>query len=494
MTDDLPSPDVPAMPGPSAPPAESTIEVLEENSDRLVLFIPAGAKRGRELGCFGLLWTTVISIITAAMVNGFRQANGPDAKALLFLVPFWLVGLLMLYFALRMRHTRTLVLVERSRAVLQTTFFGRTKTRETNLLPGEPATLVEAYRQNEVPVDSVCVKGDPRPLKFGTALENNEKAWIVDRINGFLGVNLRGDAEGTVTGPTPTRVLPEKCSSCGSSLGTQPEGAQEATCPFCGAITKAEITFVQTGPSDFEKAVGEFPSERVTVVEQSPDRLEFGMKVLDSGKMRRGGALALGIFALFWNGIVGVFVWAILFESKFNVGSLFMLVFLLPFIAVGLAIAGAAVFILAGRLRVRLDRDRLQAAWGVGPLRYSRYFLTEAITHVTVENSPMAAKTQRPRTQAEDTRMAIVWSEARWIPITMLQGVNDCRHVAEMVRRELSDMGFHVADRRTPVVMTDILDDDDDEDDDEDEEDQEDELDASRQEESRDSSTNDPLS
>jgi hypothetical protein len=473
------------------PPTESTIEVLEASSDRLVLFIPAGAKRGRELGCFGLIWTTIISIITAAMVNGLRQANAPDPKVFLFLTPFWLVGLLMLYFALRMRHTRTLVLVESTRAVLQTTFFGRTKTRETTLLPGERATLVEAYRQNDVPVDSVCLKGSPRALKFGTALEAGEKAWIVDRINAFLGVSLQADA-GTVGGPMPIWVLPPKCSSCGGSLGPQPEGAHAATCPFCGAVTKAEMTLVQTAPSDVERAVGEFPSERVTIVEQSPERLEFGMPVLDNGAARRGGALVLGVFALFWNVIVGVFVWGIVFGSRFNVGSLLMLVFVLPFLGVGLAIAVAAVFILAGRLRVRLDRDRLQAAWGVGPLRYSRDFLTEAITHVTVENSPMAAKTQRPRTQAEDTRMAIVWSEARWIPITMLQGVNDCRHVAEMVRRQLSDMGFHVADHRTPAVATSgILD----EDVDDDEVEVEDEvgLDASRREESRDSSTNDPF-
>jgi hypothetical protein len=79
----------------------------------------------------------------------------------------------------------------------------------------------------------------------------------------------------------------------------------------------------------------------------------------------------------------------------------------------------------------------------------------------------MAVKSQRPRTKTEDTRTALVWASERWIPVTMLQGVNDCRHVAGIVRQQLSDMGFQVADRRVPVVVesTDIDDDDEDEDD-----------------------------
>jgi hypothetical protein len=142
------------------PPAGSTIEVVERNAERLVLFIPASPRRGRELGCFTMLWLLIVSIITAALANGVRQPGGPAPSQLFFLVPFWLVGLTMLYFSLRMRHTRTLVLVELGRAVLQQTFLGRTKTRETALTPGEPAILVESYRQNDVPVDAVCLKGN----------------------------------------------------------------------------------------------------------------------------------------------------------------------------------------------------------------------------------------------------------------------------------------------------------------------------------------------
>jgi predicted RNA-binding Zn-ribbon protein involved in translation (DUF1610 family) len=469
MNDELPVRDDSVNSFDLQPPEGSTIEILEESVERLVLFMPATRKRGWELGCFGLIWTTIVSIITAAMVHGLRQPGGPEPVALLFLVPFWLVGLLILFISLKMRHTRTLVLIEPGRAVLQTTFFGRTKTRETALTAGEPATLVESYRQNDVPVDAVCLKGASGPLKFGTPLEASEKTWIVDRINAFLGVTVAGHGDDPLTGLMPTWVAPVRCSSCGSDLSTVETVGEEAVCPFCGEVTKAEMRLVRTGPSDTQSPAGEFPADRVAIVEQTPDVLEFRMPVFESKGMRRGAATALGLFAVFWNSIVGVFVWGAVFGARFNAGTLFLLVFLIPFVAVGLAVVVVAVFIAAGRLKVTLDRDRLRASWGVGPIRYRKSFPTETITHVTVENSPMAVKSQRPRSQTEDTRMALVWAGERWIPITMLQGVNDCRHVAELVRRQLAQMGFRVSDRRIPAIQpsgTDELDEDEDEDDD----------------------------
>jgi len=460
MNDDTRSSDPTDIPG-VAPPEGSSIEILEESAERLVLFIPAGPKRGRELGCFGVMWTTITAIITAGFASGIGQPGGPGAAQLLFLVPFWLAGLLVLYFSLKMRHTRTLLLVEPARAVLQQTFFGRTKTRETTLAPGEPAMLVESYRQNKVPVDAVCLKGDPRPLKFATALETGEKAWIVDRLNAFLGV---APADDPSAAPVPTWFLPETCTSCGVALPSSTAGLQELACPLCGVINKGKMRLIESGPSDTRSAAGEFPSDRVTIDDQTPDVLEFHMRVFENAAMRRGSAVTFALVALVWNSIIGTFVWATLFSAKFNAGSFLTLAFLLPFVAIGLAIAGAAVFIAAGRLRVRLDRETLTASWGVGPLSYSKSFATESITHVTVQNSPLAVKNERPRSRPEDTRTAIVWSGDRWIPITLMQGVNDCRHVAELTRQQLNEMGFVVADRRTPVA-TDVAEEDEETDD-----------------------------
>ncbi len=470
MPDDLWNPAAPDSREPGSrdrdvSPEGSTIEVVEATASRLVLFIPAGAKRGRELGCFGLIWTTMLTVITAAFANGVGQPGGPGATALLFLVPFWLAGLGMLYFALRMRHTRTLLLVDPSRAVLQQTFLGRTRTREAELTPGDGATLVESYRQNDVPVDAVCLKGTPASLRFGTPLEPREKAWLVDRINRFLGVSSSGESD-FAGGAMPMTVAPTVCRSCGGELpdaGDDDARELSVACPFCGEVNSPLMTFLPTAPSDTRPATGPFPDDQITIAVQMSDELSFSMPVFENSALRRGAAGVFLIFSVVWNSIVAGFVWNIVAGGRFDIGSIFMLLFLAPFVAIGAATLWGTLFIVSGRLRVHLDRQRLRASWSVAGLGYSRSLPTDDITHVTVENSPMATKNDRGPSRSEpDTRMAIVWAGERWIPVTMLQGVNDCRHVAELVRRQLREMGFRVADQRMPVSTASPLNEDED--------------------------------
>jgi hypothetical protein len=318
-------------------------------------------------------------------------------------------------------------------------------------------------------------QGEPRPLKFATPLTDGEKSWIVDRINEFLGVQAE-DGDNPTSGLMPEVVMPETCTECGGAL--EQGDSEEIICPACGHVNQGRTQLVRTGPSDTQPATGEFPADHVTIVDQSPERLEFSMRVFENSKMRRGAGLVFGMVALFWNSFVATFVWAIFFGAQFNPGSLIMLVFLLPFLAVGLALAAVTVFILFGRLRVVLDRDELRASWGAGRLRYSKAFTTEAITHVTVENSPLAVKNaSRGRSRPEtDTRVALVWAGENWIPVTMLQGVNDSRHVAELVRRQLADLGMRVEDRRAPPVVVEDVDEDEDEEDDDELSDVEDET------------------
>ncbi len=116
------------------------------------------------------------------------------------------------------------------------------------------------------------------------------------------------------------------------------------------------------------------------------------MRVFENQGMRRGAGCFFAIFAVVWNSIVLTAVISGILGARFNVGSLIMLIFMLPFVGVGLGIASAALFILMGRLQVILDRDQLRARWGLGMLRYTKSFPTESITHVTVDSSPFAAR------------------------------------------------------------------------------------------------------
>ncbi|MFK5923595.1 MAG: DUF3592 domain-containing protein [Verrucomicrobiota bacterium] len=61
-------------------------------------------------------------------------------------------------------------------------------------------------------------------------------------------------------------------------------------------------------------------------------------KVLNPGKKRLGGALAVLIFALFWNGIVSVFLVQVVKGFQSGKGEWFMALFLIPFVLVGLVV------------------------------------------------------------------------------------------------------------------------------------------------------------
>ena len=50
MNDELQGSDLPPSGGDAPPPSGSTIEILEQSAERLVLFIPAGPKRGSTQG------------------------------------------------------------------------------------------------------------------------------------------------------------------------------------------------------------------------------------------------------------------------------------------------------------------------------------------------------------------------------------------------------------------------------------------------------------
>lgn len=119
------------------------------------------------------------------------------------------------------------------------------------------------------------------------------------------------------------------------------------------------------------------------------------------------GALGLLFFALFWNGIVSVFValstmstlkllgvpipkW--LFSPKNGASSLgvgmtiFLWLFLTPFIAVGLGMLAAFFHSLAGRCELRLNGDEGWVFTGVGPIGRRQHFSVREVRDVRMEN------------------------------------------------------------------------------------------------------------
>lgn len=123
------------------------------------------------------------------------------------------------------------------------------------------------------------------------------------------------------------------------------------------------------------------------------------------GATHRSLPLAVGAFAFgaFWNGIVSIFVlialqstlrhlgWGLpewfpapdIKDSSMGVGmTLFLWIFLLPFLGVGLGMAGAFVGSLFGKTEVRLGPRSASIFRGVGFLGWSRRFLPQDVISV----------------------------------------------------------------------------------------------------------------
>jgi hypothetical protein len=120
-----------------------------------------------------------------------------------------------------------------------------------------------------------------------------------------------------------------------------------------------------------------------------------------------GQAFGLLLFALFWNGIVSVFV-AFAFAStlkhlgisapqwfppaKMNGGpmgvgmTIFLWLFLTPFIAVGLGMLAAFLSSLAGKTELQIQGNQCVLFTGVGALGWRKRFATSEVRDVRIED------------------------------------------------------------------------------------------------------------
>src|SRR5262249_3266273 len=208
---------------------------------------PGGGSSATGVGCFAVAWNGFMCLFTVPWGFGMFQ-QGNDAPPLLvmvgFLGLFWAVGLGIAAFWAKLKYERTFLLLDRDRLVIQRVLFNRKRLEETHLTSDSRAALVESYQQNDNPVYRIEVQGSLRAAKFGTALADSEKDWVVDRINDFLG---RAGAWARETPPTAQerataiKNIPASCKNCGAPLtGELVKGA--VTCSHCGAVFRSVVT------------------------------------------------------------------------------------------------------------------------------------------------------------------------------------------------------------------------------------------------------------
>ncbi|NJM56065.1 MAG: hypothetical protein HC841_09390 [Verrucomicrobiae bacterium] len=120
-----------------------------------------------------------------------------------------------------------------------------------------------------------------------------------------------------------------------------------------------------------------------------------------------GTAMGLLFFALFWNGIVSVFVLLVtsatlhhlsvpvpdwfpapkMKSGDMSVGmTMFLWIFLTPFIVIGVGMIGAFLSAIAGRTEVEIHEMHSVLFTGIGPLGWRRRFPTETAKDVRIDN------------------------------------------------------------------------------------------------------------
>lgn len=122
-------------------------------------------------------------------------------------------------------------------------------------------------------------------------------------------------------------------------------------------------------------------------------------------------ALFMGFFSLIWNGVVSVFLVvtsaSLLHHSGLAPASMqgslpelplamaiAMIVFLIPFVLIGIFVLGLCFMALGGRVQVTIDKDAGEIFTGVGPLGWRQRFNAIAVTSVRLYHAAPARNGQ----------------------------------------------------------------------------------------------------
>ncbi|MFN0052977.1 MAG: hypothetical protein ACKV0T_12390 [Planctomycetales bacterium] len=445
-------------------PAKSRILIVELSDDRVVLLIPGGGLNSKGLGWFALFWNLFMCCFTPPwFIGAFRgEDNQPPPMLVIvaFLGLFWAVGLGLAYFWLRLRYERTFVFLDRERIALQKTLLGRRRLNETLLTGDSRAELVEAYSQNDTPVYRIEVGGIGTPAKFGTALSDEEKNWLVDRINAFLGVETTGSAPVEMV-EASSRGDPDRCEKCAAPLAGPPVDGI-LTCEQCGTVCRGRaresVFFASSGdrPSRERLTPDMLPQDSsLSLEENSRECLRFSLSMNASSPLWWVIPLLTMPFAMVWYGFLFAAARQIL---QMNLGGVAVvpLLFLIPFAAAGVMPLAMGLYAVCGKTTVELTHDRLSCRWSAGPLRFTKCLPVAAITSVRVEftesrdrNPRLRAAKQRQRLEETAGPMtsaciARAGRKALWLAFFQERAV--LHQVAALIRRRIEELGHSLDD------------------------------------------------
>lgn len=449
-------------------PEKSRIKVVEATDSRLVLYIPGGGAQATGIGCFALIWNLFMCAFTPPWVFGMLQ-GGNNGPPLLFIIPFlglfWAVGLGMAFAWMKMKFQRTFLLLDRDQVALQRVFFNRKRLEETMLTGGSRAELVESYKQNDQPVYRIEIRGKGRNAKFGTALSDDEKNWLVDRINEFLGADgtapaaeqaaPSADATAATRNP-PTAVvpvIPDSCSHCGAPLTGKVED-ESLTCAHCGAVFRigASPPVDVTIRDQYERLdSASLPADSpIRIDEDSPEALQFHYLAGSNSPMRWIVPLFAIPFSLAWFAAL-VFIFGVAWQMPFLPVKIVFTLVLIPFVLAGLVPLGIGLLSVGGRATIRLTRESLTCRWHVSLIGISKSLRTEEIDSVRVEVVKGARQNQRvrgaqPIGASDSGKCCLARAGGKKVYLTFFQDEPVARQIASLLRTRLEDMGHKLRD------------------------------------------------
>ncbi len=152
--------------------------------------------------------------------------------------------------------------------------------------------------------------------------------------------------------------------------------------------------------------------ERESFDDAAAGEIPAGAWLRDDGRQTRvgatmrsvGTAIFFLIFSTFWNSIVAIFVVGAIGsllggDSSVSIGegdnarpiesgdSLFVLLFMIPFVLVGLGTLAVALLALFGRVEVTLRPGQGRVFTGLGPIGWSRRFDSTRVKNVSIETA-----------------------------------------------------------------------------------------------------------
>jgi hypothetical protein len=192
-----------------------------------------------------------------------------------------------------------------------------------------------------------------------------------------------------------------KCQRCGKNIPAEDVNVAKDVA-FCRSCNLA---------SALSSLVSGFALEPDVDLHQPPPgcwhRVTGHGTVVGATHRSLGTALGLLAMSLFWNGIVSIFVLVAISstlhllhvpvpdwfpapkmngETMSTGMTIFMWLFLTPFIVIGTAMIGGFLSCVAGQTEVRVDRGEVAVSTGIGPIAWNRRFTASDLKEIRIED------------------------------------------------------------------------------------------------------------